>query len=203
MKALFLLSLCLFSSFAHASLSGDAQGIANLLSRVEGQLHPRDADDVRFELQRIARILERYGRPGPGVELICLSNGESGVWEKFYLYDANSNARLGGSTTRETCESLRNSARNALICLSNGESGVWEKFTPYDLSSKGTVGGATKLDTCKTLTERSTMNFMCTSNGEGGVWEKFTLYNRMQRSNLGGATTLEACVGSMPNGARR
>jgi hypothetical protein len=197
MKYILVIAL-LFSTAAHAQLSNQAHSIANMLSRVESQLHPRDAEEIRYNLQRTARLLERYGRVDGPSELICLSNGESGVWEKFYLYDAATNSRLGGATKRETCESLRNSARNSLICLSNGESGVWEKFTPYDLRAKANTGGATQLNTCQTLTERSTMNFMCISNGESGVWEKFTLYNRIQRSSLGGQTSLEGCMSSMP-----
>lgn len=198
-----LCALMLAPLAAHATIANQAQSIANQLNQVENRLHPRDAEEIRFSLDRVDQLLRRYGgNPGGPSELICVSNGESGVWEKFFVYNPATNSNIGGATSNANCRDVIASQRNGLICLSNGENGVWEKFQTYDTRSNMNVGGNTALATCKQLTVRSSDSFLCVSNGENGVWEKFNLFNRIQRVNVGGSTSLDNCLSSMPGGRR-
>jgi hypothetical protein len=201
MKNLSLISFILVIATAlnaHAGpLANRAEKLADRLKAVEGEMTRRDSEDARYAIDQLEYILQNYRESNGSAKLICLSNGESSVWEKFVITDIMSNQKLGGYTTKETCESLLRNQRKGLICISNGESSVWEKFVPLQIADGKKLGGYTTLETCQTLVQKSTPFMACVSNGESSVWEKFMLLNRKTNAYLGGATTLENCLSSV------
>jgi hypothetical protein len=193
----FILSFS-FLSFAHAGfLSDRAQDIANRLKNAERQLQGRDPSDVRYALDQLDYILQRYDRGGNTSNFACISNGEPGSFEKFTITDLNTNQKLGSATSRATCEDLIQSQYNDLICLSNGEPGSFEKFGIYDFRTQKTLGAKSALNTCKSLVSRSSLNLVCLSNGEPGSFEKFTLFNRNTRQSIGAGTSISNCLSTI------
>jgi hypothetical protein len=164
------------------------------LTAVESQLSTDEVHAIDYYIGGIENALSKYQS---SAQLVCLSNGESGVYEKFQITDPNSGAVIGGLTTFETCKQLIASQSQNLICLSNGEAGIYEKFGPYDVVRKTQNGGVTELKTCLSLVSQATPMLMCLSNGEAGIYEKFHLWNRNLAKVLGGDTQLMQCLTSM------
>ena len=199
MKNLSLISFILVIATAlnanAGPLANRAERLADHLKSVEGEMTRRDADEARYAIDQLEYILQNYRESnGGGGRLVCLSNGESGVWEKFVMTDLMNNKQIGSYTSKQTCERLIQGQRRGLICISNGETGVWEKFGPLQMADKKILGGYTSLSTCEKIIQSSTQFLSCVSNGETGVWEKFTLLNRKTNKYMGGATSLESCL---------
>jgi hypothetical protein len=79
---------------------------------------------------------------------MCLSNGQTGVWEKFNIYDMNTKNNIGGQTELSTCKNLINTSNRSFMCISNGQTGVWEKFTLLNRKTASKIGGQTEYSTC-------------------------------------------------------
>lgn len=179
-----------------AELASRAGAVADGLSQVESQLSEEDSRTIRRALVRIETILEDYGGSGGGQPAaVCLSNGQTGSFQKFVPYV---NGRiLGGYTSHSTCQLLIEKMAKGLICVSNGQTGSFQNFTPADAASGGVLGGSTSQQTCLNLIETANRNFMCVSNGQTGSFQKFTLLDRNSGQVLGGSTSYQTCVGSI------
>jgi hypothetical protein len=203
MKKLSLMVLCFtFSmiSLAQAgSLADRAQDIADRLNSAERSLMGRDADDIRYALEQVDYLLQRYDRGDErSGQFTCLSNGSPGSYEKFVITDLGKNKRYGGETSKSTCQDLMRTQEKGLICLSNGSPGSYEKFSVFNFATAKNLGGETSLETCKTLIKNSKRSFMCVSNGSPGSYEKFGLLNRDTNARMGGETSLETCLETIP-----
>lgn len=189
------------ASFAHAqpreSLADRAQKIANQLQAVQSKISYREEDSILRSLEVIEYILSHY-RSYAGDQLSCVSNGSSGVFEKFYITDLDTGNKIGGETSLNSCREVIESKSHGMICLSNGSSGVFEKFTPFDVKSKKLVGSETNLKSCLELVSNASDAFICASNGNSGVFEKFYLLNRETGRTIGGETSRENCLASVP-----
>ncbi|HRO67150.1 MAG TPA: hypothetical protein PL182_06275 [Pseudobdellovibrionaceae bacterium] len=183
---------------ARADVRVQSQRIADQLAAVEDQLDARDLEEVRDALDRIDWVLSRYEDRGSRGSLVCVSNGSSGVFEKFRLTDLSTGKSIGGETSLETCRSALASQKFGLLCLSNGSSGVFEKFRIYDLARQASLGGETLFETCLKSVRQGTRAAICLSNGSSGVFEKFSLYNRLTNKRIGGETTFETCQSALP-----
>lgn len=180
-----------------ADLANRASAVADHLSQIEDRLNEEDARTIRRALANIETILEDYGGGGDGGQpsAVCLSNGQSGGFQKFVPYV---NGRtLGGYTSHSTCDLLIEKMAKGLICASNGQTGGFQNFTPVETSSGNTLGGSTSQQTCFNLIETANRNFMCVSNGQTGGFQKFTLFDRNSGQALGGSTSYDTCVGSI------
>ncbi|MBC7691161.1 MAG: hypothetical protein H7222_05280 [Methylotenera sp.] len=188
-----------FVSTAHADTSrGEAlqnQGIR--LKSVERQLALQDQQILDYYLAAIDSVLSRYPSPMPSASFMCISDGQSGPFERFTLTNTATGATLGNPTTLDTCRKLLLVQKYDLICLSNGENGPFEKFAPYDTVLGKFLGGPTAFKTCQTMVTRSEPSLLCTSNGEGGPFEKLSLYNRKLDRAIGGGTQLEQCLSTI------
>ena len=80
--------------------------------------------------------------------LMCVSNGESGSYEKFMPFDINKRQTKGGGTDVKTCASLIQRSTPGFICLSNGQSGSYEKFRLFNRDQDKPLGGETQLQQC-------------------------------------------------------
>lgn len=162
MKSLFVLisSLVLSSSLlaqSNRSLSDKAARVAEALQGVEDQLSPQDRKYIKDSLNLSLEILSNYtdvsgdlpGNGGNGSRnFICVSNGQSGVWERFSIYNSKSGSKLGGETSYEHCGTLIKKSTRNLICVSNGQTGVWEKFQLINRANNSQIGGETTLENC-------------------------------------------------------
>jgi hypothetical protein len=203
MKKLSLVVLSLTFSMISLAQAGQlaerAQNIADRVASAERNLGGRDADDIRYALDQINYLLQRYDRfQNSDSQVSCISNGQQSVWEKFSITDLRTNKKMGGETSKETCQDLIRTQTKGLICLSNGQQSVWEKFTVTAVDSQAKLGGETALETCKTLIKAAKRSFICVSNGQQNVWEKFVLVNRENNARIGGETSLENCLATIP-----
>lgn len=192
-------------AFANHSRADQLAALALKLGAVERQLSPGELDSLDRHIAGIERALARAnpsGPPGPpgatGPKLACLSNGQSGSYEKFTLSDPATGAPYGKATSMQNCQQLLTVQSQGLLCVSNGESGSYEKFGLYDLARNKLLPGWTKLASCQSLVQRASGPFVCKSNGESGSYEKFQLYNRETEKALGGQTGFDQCLASMP-----
>lgn len=205
MKSFFiLLTSFLFSSTllaqSNADLSTKAALVAEVLQEVEGQLSPLDKKYIRESLNLSLEILSNYGdtsgvTPGYGgkQKFICISNGQSGVWEKFSVMDIKNNTKLGGETSKTQCQASIEKSNFNFICTSNGQSGVWEKFSIYNLKANSKLGGETSFEKCTEITNSSKNGLICVSNSQSGVWERFSIYDSKSGDKFGGETSYESC----------
>lgn len=194
-----VLSLALLTSlsaFAQGRLSSAAQNLADKVQQVEAELHPEDARELSFLLDRADRLLSRYdARPGQG--FTCVSNGDFGNFERFLVASTRTGETLGGGTSNATCQRLLRSQKNGLICISNGDFGNFEKFAVYSSLRRGKIGGETSLANCERAISTSSSQLVCVSNGDFGNFEKFTLTNFRTGQSLGGETNFETCLRSV------
>lgn len=189
-----ILALC--AAFpAQAKLAPRLERISETLYQVEDQLRPQAYEEIRYLTERIEAVL----RTQPDLDsprMICVSNGETGVWEKWTPYNTGSQQSYGSATAKDRCQRIIQTVTNNLICTSNGESGVWERFTVFDLKLGINIGNQTSFESCLHVVSRSTRQFVCVSNGETGTWEKFSLFDRKSNSAIGGQTALQNCLAS-------
>lgn len=171
------------------------QAQAQKLASVEYQLSPRDQQALDHHLAAIEQILARFQS---GATLTCLSNGSPGTYERFFVTDPSTGAKIEKATTLENCRQIVSVQNQGLICASNGSPGSYEKFGLYDLGRRQRKAGDTTLQSCLTIVSQSAANFTCQSNSQAGSYEKFHLYNRQLDKAIGGDTTLEQCLGSIP-----
>ncbi len=187
--------LASMTSFAlEQTLSERSEAISKKLTKIESKLTMQDHFAIDNFLTKIEVRLSQYSEPRT---MICISNGGNGVWEKFSVHDITTNKKIGGDTSKATCQTVIENADNSLLCASNGSNGVWEKFTLQDLDKSTKLGGETSLQTCLNLIKNSSEEFACLSNGSNGVWEKFTLYDRNNNRSIGGETSLQNCLDSI------
>jgi hypothetical protein len=204
------------SSLVFASVAQNARIISDKLLQVENRMNPVDRDKVAQLSLRIDVLANKYavGQPIPmpnplpfplpglipqnfGSQVICISNGDTGSFEKFRPILLSNNTALGGWTQKQTCEVLVSTATWNLMCLSDGDTGNFEKFVIYDKQNQQTLGGKTSFETCKTLISRSNPQLVCVSNGDNGSFEKFTLINLFNQQSIGGQTSLQNCIQSI------
>ncbi|MGZ3806371.1 MAG: hypothetical protein ACXVB4_19325 [Pseudobdellovibrionaceae bacterium] len=199
--SILMFSVFAISSFAQAQVRATtaerAQYMAEQLKSVESQMSYGDLDAVAYSLDRIERILLHYSSVST-TKLSCMSNGSSGVFEKFYIANLNTGKNLGGETTLEYCRQAVEKKKDGMVCVSNGSSGVFERFTIMDAQTEKQIGGGSSLDTCVDLIAQSNAGFVCVSNGSDGVFQRFNLYNRKTDQNIGGQTSKESCLASIP-----
>lgn len=166
------------------------------LAAVEGQMSWEDQDAWSSHLDAMDALLAKYPAP---VQLLCLSNGREGSYERFRITDLATGANLGGETSYDNCRQLLSVQNQNLLCVSNGSSGVYEEFGMYDLSRKYTVGGFTGMRICQTLVTTARLTLVCLSNGRTSTYEKFHLYNRGLERQLGGDVSLDQCISLLTN----
>lgn len=189
------------SVMAQNSLSSEMQILSDKVGEIEDSMSARDRASIRELLRRIGNITEQYSNGpihGPqhdphGRHAVCVSNGETGTWEKFRPVSLSNNQALGGFTSKQTCETLVRTSRRDVICSSNGETGTWEKFRPMSIFSGAGIGGYTSLNTCTGNLGQNKSRLLCISNGEQGTWEKFAIYDLRADKTLGGYTQLNTC----------
>ncbi|MFV8259140.1 hypothetical protein ACNQKP_15135 [Bdellovibrio bacteriovorus] len=133
---------------AKASLTERAQKLSAHLKGVEGQLIYADYEEVRDSLDRLELVLSRYQKPEVRSSLVCISDGNADLFERFLPTDLNSGAAFGGATTRKNCETLVAQATENFMCVSDGNADLFERFIVYDIKKARKVGGGTSLKSC-------------------------------------------------------
>lgn len=180
----------------HSSLRHNARKVLTKLDHVADQLSTRDADHIRRLLEEIDWTLSNYQDPVRR-QLLCVSNGDTGGFEKFGVYDAAKRAIVGGYTSKANCQSVIAGQNVDLICVSNGDTGGFEKFTIYDLNIQENIGGSTSLSKCQNVVSKANRLFVCASNGDTGGFEKFQIFDRSHGQSVGGPTSLENCLAAI------
>lgn len=184
----------LSASAIAGQLADRAQGLTDRLGRIETSLRPADLRSIQYSLDSLQEILQHYD--DDEADLICVSNGQPGSFEKFTpWYDGKI---LGGGTDKVTCQKLVRTVNVGLICLSNGELGSFEKFAVYDLNLGKDLGGGTDLNSCLRTVSGARTRYVCLSNGELGSFEKFQLIDRRTGNGIGGETSLANCLEMIP-----
>src|SRR5665213_2464960 len=128
-------------ALADSSRSEYLQNQAQRLSRIENDLNPQDRDALDHYLAMIDRVIDHYRPSTPAY--VCVSNGETGPFEKFTVTDPATGTHYGAETTLSSCKQAIQGVNQGLICASNGESGAFEKFVPLDLTRQKNLGGYT------------------------------------------------------------
>lgn len=197
MKLLSILILTLLSVSAFSQmeirdsrLAEKAERIANRIRAVESELSRRDQKIISIALADIQEALSYYGGGNGGTKtLICLSNGE--YFEKFQLYNAVGDKRIGPFVEKEDCQSSINRTSNrGVTCVSNGE--YFKKFQLTNVYSGVTMGKHAEEDSCvKSLESISPAGFTCVSDGE--YFEKFKLTNIRTGNTLGNWVSESSC----------
>ena len=197
----FFLTLALLGTFSAAQaspLAEKSQRITSFLMTNEDKLTTYDHRDVDNLLQNLEVLLSKYGSGSNEPKLICVSNGSSGSFEKFSVYNFSKKVNLGGETSKERCYEVIARKNLGLLCVSNGSSGTFEAFTPFDYPRNVKVGGETSLETCLLTVQKAKKEVLCVSNGSRGTFEKFSLFDRNDGKIVGGETSLENCLDSLP-----
>ncbi len=188
------------STHAQMNLSERVSRVASKIKANENSMDPADYQQLRQLTSRMEAILNNYtGLPDDNMSFICLSNGATGTFERFSVYNPATGSLIGGETSKANCEQAIRSARHSLVCVSNGAHGTFEKFLPFDSSLNSELGGETILNNCLQVVTRSTLQFVCLSNGNSASFEKFILYDRRNDKYLGGETSLPNCLSSIGN----
>lgn len=121
------------------------QAQAQKLASVEYQLSPRDQQALDHHLAAIEQILARFQS---GATLTCLSNGSPGTYERFFVTDPSTGAKIEKATTLENCRQIVSVQNQGLICASNGSPRSYEKFHLYNRQLDKAIGGDTTLEQC-------------------------------------------------------
>lgn len=204
MKSLILITSLFISSTilaqSNKSLSDKAARVADSLQSIEDQLSSQDRKALRDSLDFALQILSSYDNipgnfpgNGGGRNFICVSNGQSGSWERFYVMDLQKNQKIGGETSKAQCHESISKSNSTFICASNGQSGSWERFSIYNSRTGSNLGGETSFEKCAQATNSSRNGLVCSSNGQSGSWERFSIYDFKEGTKLGGETSFESC----------
>ena len=127
-------------------------------------------------------------------DLVCVSDGGRGIFEKFQVTSTSTGLTLGVSTSFATCKKLVSHQNQGLACVSDGGTGVYQKFIVADFTNGATLGGWTQGITCLQLVKNATAQLTCASDGGAGAYERFQLFSRANRTNLGESISMGACV---------
>jgi hypothetical protein len=191
-----ILGFSIYSGLASADdLYTKAMAVGHQLRGVQDKMHPDDYRYVERSLDSVMDVLKRYGDGGLA-DIICVSNGETGSFEKFMPYTGGKT--LGGGTSKTNCQTMIRGQHADLMCLSNGEIGSFENFSVYDLYIGKEIGGGSSLANCLNVVARATPSYVCVSNGEIGSFEKFQLIDRSSNKEVGGETSLSNCLEMLP-----
>lgn len=201
----FLVTLILILGFSTSALAQTPPRLSERVKRIaekirlnETVMDPADTQALRNLASRMEGILASYEDTQTPQGFICLSNGQSGSFEKFNIYNSLTGTIIGGETSKIQCEQSVQSAKNDLICVSNGQTVSFERFSVFDSLKNRVLGGETSFASCLKTVDRSSLAFVCVSNGQSVSFEKFTVYDRKNNRPLGGETSLDNCLSSLP-----
>jgi hypothetical protein len=173
--------------------------VSELVTNYSSFLSDRDKLDVGYKMQEIIATFRDYNIVENTTSLMCLSNGQDSVFEKFRVYDSKKSVSIGNWSSKESCQFSVNSVnRLGLTCLSNGQDSVFEKFRIYDSQNSANVGIWSSKESCAlAITKMNAKGMTCLSNGQDSVFEKFKLYNVRTNSSIGEWTSEESCLSSL------